>query len=110
MNNNPALKLAMAKLLPNVVGYHTRVEGMTEPMNIYWMNNSRELLETEWLYVMHLVEHQLESDEHMEFERELERIVTPEIRTNCWSIRGTQVSATFNQRATAMAKVKGIEV
>lgn len=123
MNNDPKLKLVMVRLLPEKLWIFQRpgYRPILDYEEAWWLEGDnteeelehvrgRPVLETEWLYVMHLVEQTLESEEHMNFERELERIVTPAIKTNCWSIRGTQVSATFNQRATAMCKVKGTEI
>jgi hypothetical protein len=113
MNNNPKLKLAMARLLPEKIGYHTRVEGMTEPMNIYWMDNSRELLETEWLYVMHLIEEVVATyNEQVQYAKELALICYGGVDPMPSSLHGVWLlqHATFNQRATAMCKVKGIEV
>lgn len=96
--NNPKLKLQMAKLLPEKIGLNSYCH--------YWKDITggfnNEVLETEWLYVMHLVEQAFLST------------ADPEERSR-WFIQMQNsewcgVTATFNQRAEAMCKVKGIEI
>lgn len=108
--NDPKLKLAMAKLLP---------ERITADGN-YWKGECPEgrgfepcILETEWLYVMHLVEQTLSLAEHTTYCNELYKnsLETRPFLFTALSDLGDiyyLITSTFNQRATAMCKVKGI--
>lgn len=95
--NDPKLKLNMASLLPEqlfiIEGRHC------------WVETRDCLRETEWLYVMHLVEQTCLDREEFEHGRYYM------ILSQVCSSEGTDPNgAAFNQRATAMCKVKGIEV
>lgn len=104
--NKPELKLAMAKLLPELVrtndygGYGTTI----------WKETNHEVLETEWLYIMQLVEQRLDNTEWDKYQATLHTQAKPMYKLLNDVVRYGEISATFNQRATAMCKVKGITV
>jgi len=102
----------MAKLLPDTFYFDRRGE-------VYWQKQPEfpsrvgRVINTEWLYVMHLVEQTLDMTGDLD--------EPPELRQSEFSMyinylssgavtEGEVVCATFNQRATAMCKVKGIEL
>lgn len=92
----------MAKLLPThisirdneVLGEHFAWKGAPPNCSIG---------ETEWLYVMHLVEQTIKDDEELVEKYWLALYDATE--STRWPY-----DADFNQRATAMCKVKGVEV
>lgn len=105
--NNPALKLVMAKLLPNVLT-------ISDSNTIYWTPNII-LRESEWLYVIHLVEQTLSVEDKYEYGKQLAMITLDgEYDEDVFAPNGLGyfdvATLTFNQRATAMCKVKNIEV
>jgi len=116
--NNPALKLAMAKLLPEKID----LEYDDVQWFFFWKSepevtdNTTQILETEWLYVMHLVEQSLNDVEivqyHSEIMCEIIGRFSPDQKWLKSQLPSSKLAvfATFNQRATAMAKVKGIEI
>jgi len=110
--NNPKLKLAMARLLPahvsirdnEVLGEHFAWKGA--PPN-------DAIRETEWLYVMHLVWLTLDRKQRVAFSVHLrEEVIKSGGHASSFNedIIACCENATFNQRATAMCKVKGIEL
>jgi hypothetical protein len=108
--NNPKLKLAMARLLPEMIHITPSAEFGIVSHKFQWLASisggrylGREIYETEWLYVIHLVEQTLTWKQQVNYRKELQRQVTSKTLSDC-------VSATFNQRAEAMCKVKGIEI
>lgn len=91
--NDPKLKLAMARLLPERIILTSNHIG--EYPNISWMGGYT-IIDTEWLHVMHLVELELFAKHD---------------RNQCYEYQkllNGNFMATFNLRATAMCKVKGI--
>lgn len=109
--NDPKLKLAIAELLPEKIHISPLHPPTFEWKNKVWTT----ILESEWLYVIHLVEQTLNGQQWNYYLSELEnnRDWIPPV----W--RGLNPSmivsfalahAGFNQRATAMLKVKGITV
>lgn len=107
--NNPKLKLAMARLLPEKMTTEHGIPGWKGTGNIV-----TDVLETEWLYVMHLVEQTLTIEEKQHYYDELCLVVNDAdstwIESGCVDMARNTALTTFNQRATAMCKVKGIEV
>lgn len=105
--NDPKLCLVMARLLPEQV--FTKFWNSTkEEVAFLWLDEkkipTRNVLDTEWLYVMQLVEDALKDGpdagaEKYQYAHALYRVV-PKGRQPC--------CATFNQRARAMCTVKGI--
>ncbi len=93
------LKLAMAQLLPRKIQVKSLAYKLHFPDEIRdsdkfvikWVDGNT-ILETEWLYVMYLIEQTLSLQEHGEY--------VAMLKQDC--------SATFNQRATAMCELKGI--
>lgn len=105
--NDPKLKLAMAKLLPEKIRIESKHFGGWDNVFI-WIETGKEILETEWLYVMHLVEKTLTYQQMQEYVARLHSklrttnmVLTNENQFNC-------INADFNSKATAMCKVKGI--
>lgn len=106
--NDPKLKLAMAKLLPKKIGILNN--GM-----FVWCEVSNNgvrrwldlILETEWLYVIHLAEQTLDKKMSLHQPCERNRYVY-ELQRYCGDYGA--VIADFNTRATAMCKVKGIAI
>lgn len=113
--NNPKLELAMAKLLPEKLKL-SRVHAARELF--IWTDFSHdraghEVLETEWLYVMHLVWLTLDRKQRVAFSVHLrEEVIKSGGHASSFNedIIACCENATFNQRATAMCKVKGIEL
>ena len=102
--NDPKLQLAMAKLLPERIKL---IGVLDEPYLITSDNGNgcittRKILETEWLYVMHLVEQTLTRLECANYSDALLRSsveVPSKADEFFWHFN-------FNQRATSMCKVK----
>ncbi len=92
------LKQALAKMLP---GYIYDTKGM----GVRWLLNGAEVLDTELLHLCALVEQELAKNKWtwLPYANELNEICADE--WHCSSIR-----ATWQQRVTALAKVKGIEL
>jgi hypothetical protein len=110
--NEPKLKLAMARLLPEKIRINTTP---TEDTWYQWIElppqdyHERTVWETEWLYVMQLVEQSLDESDKDWYCEQLRQVITHTkmfIHEECKAM----LFATFNQRATAMCKVKGIEI
>src|SRR6478736_4444219 len=114
--NDPKLKLAIARLLEThisirdneVLGQHFAWKGA--PPN-------HAILETEWLYVMHLVEQKLTADQEAVYVDELAgQIMSGVYEDSDERYKNSHLAsddscyrATFNQRAAAMCRVKGID-
>ena len=107
--NDPKLKLAIARMLPELIWLNTTRDSRG-PVHCWkgekdsLTGQDREILETEWLYVMQWVEQQMAKEEVVSFSMAL-RSVTGEGCVTDYKM----ISATFNQRATAMCRVKGID-
>jgi len=98
------LKAALAKMLPEKIGYlHS----------LYWLDRdnfpSNEVLDTELLHVCWLVEEALTLTELTDLGCELACLIAPPNHTAAphW---GQLSHASWQQRAVALAKVKGIEL
>ena len=107
--NDPKLKFAVARLLPEqlYVSRETNTICWGKPIAGTMRTFDGEARETEWLYVMQLVEQTLTKEQFTDYTDKLCDDVAcgypdPEIEE--------LISLTFNQRATAMCKVKGIEI
>jgi hypothetical protein len=101
--NEQTLKLQLAKMLPEKLYLHNLSgvcwQSNTKPECIF---DSRQVLDTEWLHVCWLVEEELKKD------------------AGKWTwfvdllrkqpYYGGSIHATWQQRAIALCKVKGIEV
>jgi len=114
----------MARLLPEKVKiFHN--ENTTAPAySFYWQGEDEErgfepcVLETEWLYVMHLVEQTLTAAQEADYVEELAGTIMEGVYDatdkhyfhSKLCAKELIYRATFNQRATAMCKVKGITV
>lgn len=62
--NDDKLKRAMAKLLPEQVQYHCTYNGEPEAEYVFkWLATKREVLETEWLSIIAMVEEKLEGED-----------------------------------------------
>lgn len=116
--NDTKLKLAMAKLLPEKI-QATHFEEDSEPTFI-WLDkvgnyandgngNSATVRETEWLYVMHLVRKDLTQEQKVKYLNFLRDFFSKATGVKVVSDYDL-LDAEFNFQATAMCKVKGIEV
>jgi hypothetical protein len=102
--NEPTLKLAVAVLLPEQIEYDDQFD------RYHWLEGNKtvwpEIRETEWLYIVSLVEALLSEDEQRKYASEFMLL-----RGSSPSSRGTSafqyMTATFNQRATALVRVLG---
>lgn len=137
--NNPKLKLAMAKLLPELIYISEEQEYGTENKftNFRWTNTNNsdawedwfEIPEESWLYVMQLVEQKLlklanKGHEYIlwlweetglrklrgELTLSKEYSSPADFRLQIDKLWELWITATFNQRATAMCQVKGMEI
>lgn len=99
------LRLALAKMLPRVLLAHPNG-------HVNWLSNSGQEIytvkDTEWLHVCWLVEQTLTLDQQSEYTRHLLEILfndrTEDLITH-WHWH-----ASWQQRATALAKVLGVEI
>lgn len=122
MNTNDSLlKLAMARLLPERIKIYNNPS--TRVTTFFWIEpgSPRSVIETEWLYIVNLVEQGLHTNDQVDYIRELEQSFRreeniyfgekPEKKFPLNEFgRFAVVSAIFNQRALAICKVKGIEL
>lgn len=102
--NEPKLKLAMARLLPEEVC----IDNHLSFTRYRWICSDRTILETEWLYVMYLIEEQLTQGQLCAMSNELD--IMHELDGKPYDASQWKHHKSFNQRATAMCKVKGITV
>jgi len=107
--NKPELKLAMAKLLPEMIttmpldAYGNQLFKWSDTNNSEYPEDWFDVTEREWLYVMHLIEQTLTLEQRDAYAMSFYSIIRPLIfHCDCY--------ATFNQRATAMCRVKGINL
>lgn len=105
--NKPELKLAMAKLLPKDIQIIPSPTVWDTQMLVrnkfFWIHlDHREILETEWLLVMQIALEAMNEEQRMQYCDELRTVMQ-----TCFTHE--LIMATFNQRATAMCKVKGIK-
>lgn len=104
--NDPVLKLAMAKLLPEKIYIFTEFA-----VKFYWQDNNDGIREGEWLYVMQLVEEMLSVEQQKRYiEYIWQQVAHYAVEEEMYSADACFLlaHATFNQRATAMIKVKQI--
>jgi len=119
--NELKYKIAIAKLLPERIAFRFETLVGENPNSnrtwyFYWTDGpaERQILETEWLYVMSLVEETLTNEYAIDqYHILLQLITSPEKGTKFYT-RTTRVKnlicATFNQRAEAMCRVKNIKL
>jgi hypothetical protein len=103
------LKTLLAAMLPGKVQIYNNPS--TKLPVVFWKGDIKfpdSIKETEWLHVCWLVEQGLDARSHMAFEKHLETIVAPTITQNQRTIRGNQVSASWQQHGLALCKVKGV--
>ena len=113
MNQTPsqptdqALKLALAKMLSEKLYLHNRPKCDT----VYWSGNDRDqtfslpVQDTEWLHVCWLVEQQFNNFDHQRYVNQLYEEAEPHTR-----LMHPDCSPSWQQRAIALAKVKGVEI
>lgn len=100
--NDTQLQLALAKMLPEKI----KIRLLDGVVTIHWIvanSISSEIKGTEWLHVCWLVEQELSRNDHDHFLRALQIVTTEEPN---WFRACT--SASWQQRALALCKVKGI--
>lgn len=123
--NDPKLKLAVARMLPErleITQIHRPGFGDTPESIIdivWWKGCAAAVLETEWLYIVALASKTLVDLERRKYAMQLAILLhtdgeftpSPIFTRNDfgWISCFDFINATFNQRATALCKVKGIE-
>ena len=102
--NDPKLKLTMARLLPEkvVIRWEEKPD-----YSFMWKDNLQTILETEWLYVMYLIEEQLTQGQLCAMSNELD--IMHELDGKPYDASQWKHHKSFNQRAAAMCRVKGID-
>jgi hypothetical protein len=107
MNDAPTdkqLQLALAKMLPEKLHWNkSHNKGMwNRPYG-----DGEEIKETEWLHVCWLIEKSLPLDKRDEYHWRLGELTEKDrMAPRYW----TNLNASWQQRAVALAKVKGIEI
>ena len=103
MTTDDKLKFALAKMLQDKIIYSETTE------SFWWQGDEypawRVIRETEWLHVCWLVEQTLNQNETFDYRQELQDAFSFSIHSVT-----PAVSDSWQQRAQALAKVKGIEV
>lgn len=101
------LKLALAKMLPDKIQWVTHENNKLDYAK--WRNAGAiaDIKETEWLHVCHLIEKSLNESPYLIFEQKLEKLVRDVFESEHHR-DFTTTSATWQLRATALCKVKGI--
>lgn len=117
MNTDTQLKQALAKMLPDVIADYYPCDDRTikqvieaGEMELRWLNNYMRVLDTELLHLCWLVEEGLNDVYSRRYVMNLHELTKayhsfgrPE---NYWIVS----HATWQQRVTALAKARGIEV
>ena len=112
------LQLALAKMLPEKIGVDNECGLEENETWLFWRaSNSADcedyIRNTEWLHVCWLVEQTLERPARDGFDWELKKVINngKEYDTWSWTVDAPKmISASWQQRATALAKVKGVEI
>lgn len=102
------LKLALVKMMPEKL---IILSSLNTPAYVAWkvcFRHSSKVQETEWLHVCWLIEQELDNNQTWLFERALKQVCLFD-DTNKKGIQ-TECSASWQQRAIALAQVKGIIV
>lgn len=103
--NDPKLKRALAEMVAAQIEIHEQCHGLDPKTCYFWRDGQgRQVLETEWLYIVSLAEQGLGNEDFVRFEHALESI--DEAGEKQFRI----VSSSFNQRATALCQAKGITI
>ena len=108
MKTDTELKMALAKMLPEKLVVEKGIDQATGEVWLCWRNPEKynpEVLDTELLHVCWLVEETLEGSQCGDYWHALGGDWNDSGWLGDWSI----VHATWQQRATALCKVKGIE-
>jgi hypothetical protein len=85
------LKTLLAAMLPEKLDSYPNA-------GLWWIDTQRGVQETEWLHVCWLVEQGLDQDTYYKYEKLMDEIV-PAFRLT---------SASWQQRASALCKVRGV--
>ena len=102
------LQLALAKMLPDEL-YHDEGYDQGEHKFVHWRTNN-PVLYTEWLHVCWLVEQTLTLDQKIQFVSELRKTL-PDKEVQHFIVEVAYlINTSWQQRATALAKVKGVEI
>ena len=107
------LKQALAKMLPETVCY--------EQESLYWqyeeirydrpvMNRGNRILDTELLHLCWLVEETLTEYKSAQYSDELIKQCSADAKNTAQPNNWSDAHATWQQRVTALAKVKGIKI
>lgn len=108
--NDHKLKLAVARMLQELLE-------IKQEDGVYWKSRAiaPAVLETEWLYIVAMVEQGLTAAESYTYYQTVRISIAGDLNDNSETCHGlpcddmTFVKATFNQRAQALCKVKGVE-
>jgi hypothetical protein len=102
MKTDTELKQLLAKMLPETVKYDT----FMSPPTLRW-NHSVMVRDTELLHLCSLVEAGLTEDQWSTYSIALNQIAC---RISCGNLKtcGYTIAATWQQRVTALAAVKGV--
>lgn len=102
------LKQCLAKMLPAKLQYYTNPS--TNQSTLFWKNSDPRFVEsvkdTELLALCRMVEETFTNNECDKYSRKLSRFVGP---PSNYSATGWFFHASYQQRITALAAVKGIE-
>ena len=114
MKTDTELKMALAKMLPDTLELSTHEhDGYTKPVTTLCWQHKNPVLDTELLHICWLIEKSLPYEDKAEFARQLYRqdgfFSCVDCEDNDFSEIFKYAHATWQQRATALCKVKGIE-
>lgn len=104
------LQLALVKMLPEKIEYDERFE------RFHWKTDNGngviwpEIQFTEWLHVCHLVERDIKIISLDERDKYLQVLASITQEGRMATVGWTNTTATWQQRAQALCKVKGIEL
>jgi len=111
MNTQPTdqqLQLALAKMLPDKIkiggSFRTTINGTQE---LHTWKSGSPIFEAEWLHVCWLMEQTLDSPQSIHYSKVLQQD-TMTNESNYWPFYFC--NASWQQRATALCKVKGISI
>ena len=112
MKTDTELKQLLAKMLPDKVGYHKSIASIQGDRDEFlWLDtdcdrlvfSNRKVLDTELLHLCWLVESKLADTNYVQYTNQLRYICIEHAIT-----LSRYQSATWQQRVTALSKVKGL--
>jgi len=102
------LKKTLAKMLPNEITYYS-------VMTFYWNRQFiagifQRVLDTELLHLCWMVEETLNEYKSAQYSDELIKQCSADAKNTAQPNNWSEAHATWQQRVTALAKVKGVEI